>query len=113
MDPQLLAIAKKFVLSCKYVTQIQNLRTKIRVRLIKEYYIDLYYNSTLQKYSYTLLKQDQRVLSFDNAPHHKNLPNFPHHFHTSNGKIISSSLHNSLDDIDIIVKEIESLLQSP
>ena len=33
------------------------------------------------KYSYTLLKNTTPILRYDNAPHHPQLPTFPHHKH--------------------------------
>ncbi len=40
--------------------------------------------STIKKYSYTLLKNDNPLLRYDNAPHHPDhpeVPTFPHHKH--------------------------------
>ena len=36
---------------------------------------------TLAKYAYTLLVESEPVLRYDNAPHHRGLPTFPHHRH--------------------------------
>jgi len=33
------------------------------------------------KYAYTLLVRSESILRYDNAPHHKELPTFPHHKH--------------------------------
>lgn len=81
-----------FVTNCPYVVSLQDLLTKTRLELEKGYFLDLYYNETLGKYAYTLIRQNQRVVGWDNAPHHPHLANFPHHFHAEDGAVQASSL---------------------
>jgi len=39
-------------------------------------------SGNLEKYSYYWLDgRNQTIIGWDNAPHHKGLPNFPHHKH--------------------------------
>ena len=84
--PALLETARKLLLS-PLVLEVEFLGTKVRAHLPSGYTLDIYYNATLQKYSYTVIKQDKRIIGWDNAPHHKHVTSYPHHFHTQNGKI--------------------------
>jgi len=69
--------------------------------------MDMYYNRTLGKYTYTLIKENRRVVGWDNALHHKHLENFPHHFYTRDGKLISSLLSGDPEtDVHIILDYI-------
>jgi len=81
-----------FIAACRYVTAVHDLVTKWRIELTGGYTLDLYFNETLGKYSYTLVQGGKRVLGWDNAHHHPDLPNFPHHFHRPDGQIEPSAL---------------------
>ena len=99
--------AKIFLRECDSAETAQNLRTKIRIVFKGNYFMDMYYNRTLGKYTYTLIKENRRIVGWDNAPHHKHLENFPHHFHTRDGKLISSLLSGDPEtDVYIILDYI-------
>jgi hypothetical protein len=89
--PVLLETARKLLLS-PLVLDIEFLGTKVRAHLPSGYALDIYYNATLQKYSYTIIKQEERIIGWDNAPHHKRIKSYPHHFHTLDGKIVQSKI---------------------
>ena len=109
--PTLLETAKKLLLS-SLVLDIEFLGTKVRARLPNGYTLDIYYNATLQKYSYTITKDDKRVIGWDNAPHHKQVKTHPHHFHTPDGKITESKMKgNPTKDIASILKEAKKILK--
>ncbi|MBC8235054.1 hypothetical protein H8E77_36375 [bacterium] len=60
----------------------------------------------LENYSYYWLNgQNQIIIGWDNAPHHKGLPNFPHHKHTP-GRILASYE----TDLDAVLKVIKRIL---
>ena len=42
---------------------------------------EFYFSGNLLKYSYTYIKDNNSILRYDNAPHHKKLKSFPHHKH--------------------------------
>ena len=43
-----------------------------------------YRQGKLEQYAYYWLNADERLrIGWDNAPHHRRLPNFPHHKHVS------------------------------
>ena len=43
-----------------------------------------YHQGKLEQYAYYWLDADERLhIGWDNAPHHRRLPNFPHHKHVS------------------------------
>jgi len=62
-------IAKK-LLDYDVVVRVEFLGTKVRAYLVEKYVLDVYYNQTLGKYSYTLIKDNRRVIGWDNASHH-------------------------------------------
>lgn len=79
-----------FIRRSAYVIVAQELATKWRLELVGGYLLDLYFNATLGKYSYTLAKGGKRIWGWDNAPHHPALTNFPHHVHQPDGTIAPS-----------------------
>jgi hypothetical protein len=102
----------RFIEKCVFVTAVHDLMTKWRIDLKGGYFLDIYFNRTTGKYSYTLSQGEQRILGWDNAPHHPSQPNFPHHFHKEDGLIVSSDLNGDPDhDLDIVRVEIEKLLK--
>ena len=109
--PTLLETARKLILS-PLVLDIEFLGTKVRAHLPKGYTLDIYYNATLQKYSYTIIKQNKRIMGWDNAPHHKHVKTYPHHFHTLDGEITQSKMKGSpTEDITTILRETKKTLQ--
>ncbi|MCX7839967.1 MAG: DUF6516 family protein [Anaerolineae bacterium] len=103
----------RLISTCRYVTAVHDLETKWRIELINGYILDLWFNESLGKYSYALIKENKRVLGWDNAPHHPHLANFPHHLHLADGRIEPSSLSgNPSDDLEQICKIIETWLST-
>lgn len=89
MDRQLIKASNK-VLSKNwfFLERVEDLKTKIRFFLRDGYYLDAWFSSKLERYSYVLIKEGRRILGWDNAPYHKN-KTFPHHFHS--GELIEES----------------------
>ena len=61
------------------------------------------------KYKYSYHYQDKTgslIFRYDMAPHHKNIPTFPHHKHTADGKVIEAEL----PDLSSILDEIEQYM---
>jgi hypothetical protein len=106
MARQLTRAVSRFVAACPYVVAIHDLATKVRIELTDSYLLDLYFNATLGKYAFTLIRHNQRVLGWDNAPHHFQLANPPHHFHDEAGNIESSTLAGVPEQDILIVAEI-------
>jgi len=65
--PTLLETARKLLLS-PLVLDIEFLGTKVRAHLPSGYTLDIYYNATLQKYSYTVIKQTHHGLGQRTTP---------------------------------------------
>ena len=80
----------RFIANCNYVLAVQDLITKWRLELSHGHVLDLYYNESLSKYGYTLVAAGTRVLGWDNAPHHPELDDLPHHVHRPDGRVESS-----------------------
>jgi hypothetical protein len=112
VDPQLLELALVFERECRYVSSSERLPTKVRFHLTGDYICDLFYRSSTGNYSYTLLRGGQRVLGWDNAPHHKTLENFPHHFHPEGGvdAVASTLASDPIEDVIIIARAINAFL---
>jgi len=54
-------------------------------------------------YRFHYTKQDNSlVFRYDNAPHHPELPTFPHHKHLPRNKVVSSIEKNLIDVLDEI-----------
>jgi len=57
---------------------------RLKALLTEKEFIEIfefYFSGNLLKYSYTYIKDDNSILRYDNAPHHKKLKSFPHHKH--------------------------------
>ncbi len=109
MDPQLLVITPIFARECHYVGTIEHLPAKVRCELVGDYKCDLFYRSSTGAYANVVFKSARRVIGWDNAPRHRGLSNFPHHFHREDGMIITSALTgNPASDIVIVAKEINA-----
>lgn len=103
----------QFIAQCRYVTSIQDLITKWRLELDGVYFLDLYFNPDLNKYSYTLVSQGVRIMGWDNARHHPELANFPHHLHHRNEGVEPSGLSGDPEqDLEQIRHTIEVYLES-
>lgn len=101
------------ITTCPYVTAVHDLITKQRVKLQGGYTLDCFFNATLGKYGYTLVYNDERVLGWDNAPQHPDLPNSPHHLHYADGRIEVSHLNGEpAHDLAIVQNTVEALLKS-
>ena len=61
---ELLKEVAKNLTAYDIVTRVEFLGCKVRARLVKGYVLDIYYNQTLKKYSYTLKRT---ISGWDNA----------------------------------------------
>jgi len=52
-------------------------------------------------------KDGNLIFRYDMAPHHKEIPSFPHHKHTSSEAVIASSA----PDVAIVLEEIDELIR--
>jgi hypothetical protein len=102
----------QFISRCEQVTVVHDLLTKWRLELTEGYVLDCYYNETFGRYSYALIKENQRIMGWDNAHHYPHLPNFPHHFHTPDHQVLPSSLTgNPEPDLEQVRLVVESFLR--
>ncbi|MBM3129364.1 MAG: hypothetical protein FJ009_12160 [Chloroflexi bacterium] len=103
----------RLINACAYVKTAHDLATKWRLDLTGGFTLDLYFNETLGKYSYTLIQGSERVMGWDNAAHHPGLANFPHHAHRPDGRIVPSRLGGDPKvDLDQVRQEIETFLSA-
>lgn len=100
-----------FIAACPHVISTRDLLSKIRIELEQDYVLDLYFREATGQYSYTLIRNDQRVAGWDNARHHPDLPNAPHHFHRQDGAVESSAMvGDPAQDIQIVAEWTNALL---
>lgn len=101
----------QFLAECALVVNVHDLATKWRIELKGGYFLDVFFNANVGKYSYTLSKGETRILGWDNAPHHPKLANSPHHFHRVDGSVVASSLNGDPEhDLEIVRIEVERFL---
>lgn len=106
------AALNRFVATCALVVSVHDLLTKWRIQLKGGYILDIYFNESNDKYSYTLTQGEKRILGWDNAPHHSDLSSFPHHFHNADGIVAISALTGDPNnDLEIVRLEIERFLK--
>ena len=97
---------------CPHIRATRDLVTKIRVELDRGYALELYFRETTGQYSYTVLLNNQRVLGWDNARHHLELSNAPHHFHAASGEAVSSPLTGDpVEDMRLVAERINALFE--
>ncbi|AEA46574.1 toxin-antitoxin system TumE family protein [Archaeoglobus veneficus] len=109
---EILKEVAKRLLDYDFVLKVEFLGTKVRAYLVHGYVLDTYYNQTLGKYSYTLIKDNKRIIGWDNAPHHISVDTYPDHFHDVDGKIKPSYLSgNPLKDLDKVLNAIENIIK--
>lgn len=102
-----------FIGTCSYITATHDLITKWRLELTGGYFLDLYFNEALGKYSYTLVQANMRILGWDNAPHHPGHANFPHYVHLPSGQTDASSLTGDPEsDLEQVRLAIEAFLSA-
>ncbi|ASJ09295.1 hypothetical protein A3L11_08660 [Thermococcus siculi] len=85
---------------------------KIRAKLIdgsvlhiREFVSDEEYN-----YSFQWQRNGELIIRWDNAPHHRDLPTFPHHKHVGSDKNVLPSSEITLEEV---LKAISSRIQNP
>jgi hypothetical protein len=111
MARQLARAVSYFLETCPSAVAVHDLATKVRIELVEGYLLDLYFNATLGKYTYALIRDGQPVSVWDNAPHHPGQPNYPHHRHMEDGGIEPTALTGDPEqDIIFITAVVNSCL---
>ncbi len=72
---------------------------------VSEYFTVLENRIKRDKYSYHLQKNDEFIIRWDNAPHHRELSTFPFHVHKKDG--VQESKEMTVDDI---LEEISKII---
>lgn len=96
-----LALAR-FVEQTSHIVAVHDLATKWRIELRDDYLVDIFYNESLSKFGYAIILSGKRLIGWDNAPHHPELSNFPHHVHYEDGRIEASEMTGD-PELDLIV----------
>ncbi len=73
---------------------------------VSEYFTVLKGRIKRDKYSYHLQKNDELIIRWDNAPHHRELSTFPDHVHRKDG--VHESKEMTVEDI---LEEIFKIIQ--
>ena len=101
-------IVKNFIVQ-EFLEENEIKILKIEVKLVNEtiLYITEVHIKDSQKYSYHWqTKAGELIMRWDNSPHWKDIPTFPHHKHIQK-KVYSSARA----DIDEILKEIKNFIK--
>ena len=86
---------------------------KIRTTLLEFFtlQIRIYCDKGHYDYSYQLFSESKGC-RWDNAEHFPYLKSFPHHFHTTAGKVMDSPLKGEpIADLRLILAELDTLLE--
>ena len=100
----------RFLEETNNIVAVHDLATKWRLELHDGYLLDLFYNETLSKYGYALILAGQRIIGWDNAPHHSEHSNFPHHVHYEDGRIEASEMTGDPEHDLIVVSRVVNAL---
>ena len=84
-------IVESIVSNSSRAVRTEILTLKIRVRLINGWQLDCWekISASERRYSYHVFHEGQAIVRWDNAAHHAQLENFPHHQHIG-GTILTS-----------------------
>ncbi|MBI5652928.1 MAG: SH3-like domain-containing protein [Chloroflexi bacterium] len=111
MDSQLFELATLFQNECRYVVSVEHLPTKVRFGLRGGFVFDLFYRAKTGNYSYVLIKNDGRVIGWNNAPHYDELETHPHHFHAEDGSVSASEIGaHPHSDIVLVARRVNEFL---
>ena len=69
------------LISDPLVVKIVSFETKIRAYYTENLFLDIFHNEDSNRYDFALICDGERVLGWDNAPHHKQVSTHPHHRH--------------------------------
>ncbi|WP_054840418.1 DUF6516 family protein [Thermococcus sp. JCM 11816] len=85
---------------------------KIRTELIdgSVLHIREFVSNEEYNYSFQWQRDSELIIRWDNAPHHKNLPTFPHHKHVGSEKNVLPSSEITLEEV---LGVISSYIQNP
>jgi hypothetical protein len=101
----------RFIAETHYIVAVHDLTTKWRIELRDDYLIDVYFNESLGKYGYSLILADKRIVGWDNAPHHPEIDQFPHHVHYADGRIEPSELNGDPEhDLLVVSRVLNAIL---
>jgi hypothetical protein len=99
------------LLSDPLVIKIVSFETKIRAHYTENLFLDIFYNEESNRYDFALIYHEERVLGWDNAPHHKQVSTHPHHKHEF-GVLYESDLEGDItSDIRKVLAYIETFIE--
>jgi hypothetical protein len=85
---------------------------KIRANLVdgSTLYIREFVSEEEYNYSFQWQKNGELRIRWDNAPHHRELPTFPHHKHVGSNKNVFPSTEITLEEV---LNAITDIIQNP
>jgi len=94
------------------VIKIVPFDTKIRAYYTENLFLDIFYNEETNRYDFALIYNYERILGWDNAPHHRQVSTHPHHKHKFGVLYesdlegdITSDIHKVLTYTKIFIKQ--------
>lgn len=96
------------------VNGVLHLANSSRLEFSELIYI-VHYRPVKQLYRYQYVRGDEAVFRYDNAAHHPDLPNFPHHKHVGEERLSATepTLSQVLEEAAALMGEAASPPQAP
>lgn len=99
-------ILDEFITSVSGYLECRVVMTGSLVLYVSEYFTIFEDEIKRDKYSYHLQKNDEFLIRWDNAPHHRELPTFPFHMHRKDEVYESKDM-----TVEEVLKEISKIIE--
>ena len=83
--------------------------TKIRAIYDDNLFLDIYYSPYSNRYDVSLIFNNERILGWDNAPHHTKVSTYPHHRHEFN-QIYESDVEDLIKDLPKLLDYVDEFI---
>ncbi len=107
MEPEIIDIFS----SDGSIIKVELIGGEVRANYSKNLFLDVYHNKETGRYDFALIYNNERVLCWDNAPHHKQVASHPHHRHEG-GSIHASDFKGDLRrDLPVALKYVRRFVR--
>ncbi len=107
MGPEIIDILS----SDESIKKVELVGGKVRAHYSKNLFLDVYHNKETSRYDFALIHNNERVLCWDNAPHHKQVASHPHHRHEKGSIHTSDFKGNLLRDLPTALKYVRGFVR--
>ena len=99
-------VLEEFITSVSGYLECRLLMIDNSILYISEYFTIYGDEIKLDKYSYHHQKNNEFLIRWDNAPHHRELPTFPFHLHRKDGVFESKAM-----TLEEVLKELAEIME--